>query len=103
MVVELSEQLRRRQTELRLGWVRRDRNQEADDLTNEKFDSFDANLRVQVDPLQLKWQVMPMLMAASQELYETIVKEKEARTGTLKPFPWKKIKASARIRTAQPW
>ena len=42
LVMELSETLRARSCELNLHWIPRDRNQLADDLTNEKFDAFDG-------------------------------------------------------------
>ncbi len=99
-MVELSGLLRAKQTQVRLSWLPRLQNQEADDLTNENFD---MSLRVEVEPSALTWIVLPQLMEASQELYNTIVAERSKREGPVKPFPWKKIKANARLRTSQPW
>ncbi len=103
LVVELSELLRKKGSEIRLSWLPRLQNQEADDLTNEKFSSFDPKLRVEVVPSELKWLVLPQLMEASHSLYKDIVKERENRVGPIKPFPWKKIKSNARISMVQPW
>ena len=42
VLMELAEELSYRHCELKLQWIRRDINQLADELTNEKFDSFDC-------------------------------------------------------------
>ena len=67
------------------------------------FDKFNPNLRVEVDPATLEWVALPSLMTASKELYDDIVRAREARAGKGKPYSWPKIKANARLRTAQPW
>ena len=41
--LELAEELAAKKCDLNLTWIRRDLSQLADDLTNEKFDSFDPN------------------------------------------------------------
>lgn len=84
LVVELSEQLRAYGTEMSLVWRRRDINQEADDLTNTVFDKFDMSLRIEVDPKAIPWIALPLLMTASQSLYEDVVAEREGRKGTAK-------------------
>ena len=43
ILMELAEELTVKRCELKLHWLRRDENQLADDLTNEKFDSFDSS------------------------------------------------------------
>ena len=48
LIMELSETLRTRDCELCLEWVPREKNQLADDLTNEKFDHFPMELRVRL-------------------------------------------------------
>ena len=40
ILMELAEELTAKRCELKLHWLKRDDNQLADDLTNEKFDSF---------------------------------------------------------------
>ena len=42
----LTEELASKNSQLELSWLRRDHNQLADDLTNEKFDMFDSALRI---------------------------------------------------------
>ncbi len=43
LAMELSETLRPRSCEPNLQWIPREKNQLADDLTNEKFDSFEKD------------------------------------------------------------
>ncbi len=43
--MELSETLRPRSCQLNLHWIRREKNQLADNLTNENFDSFPMDRR----------------------------------------------------------
>ena len=52
--MELAAQLEERSSELRLLWAPRTHNQEADDLTNQKFEAFDPKHRVTVDDLGLE-------------------------------------------------
>ena len=63
LVMELSETLRTRNCELMLEWIPRERNQLADDLTNEKFDSFPEGKRVKAIGGDTKWLVLERLMA----------------------------------------
>ena len=49
ILMELAEELTAKRCELKLHWLRRDENQLADDLTNEKFDSFDKEFRVPLE------------------------------------------------------
>ena len=48
ILMELAEEIAAKRCELRLRWLRRDDNQFADDLTNEKFDAFDMKFRIQL-------------------------------------------------------
>ncbi|MFN9939404.1 MAG: hypothetical protein ACK56I_08005, partial [bacterium] len=56
--MEFTEQLRRRGWALELTWVRRDLNQLADDLTNEKWGDFNQNLRFNVPLAELPWIIL---------------------------------------------
>ncbi|CAE8738786.1 unnamed protein product, partial [Polarella glacialis] len=80
LILELSEQLRSRGMEMSVTWKRRDENQEADDLTNLALEKFSPELEVKVDPLNLKWLVLPELMKSSELLCKQIV-ERRARNG----------------------
>eukprot|EP00438_Fugacium_kawagutii_P006593 Skav203067 [mRNA] locus=scaffold4669:169860:170702:- [translate_table: standard] len=79
LVIEASETLRRLDTSADLTWVRRDDNQEADDLTNEKFDRFSEDLRVRVTKENCKWIAMDDLLPKSEELYLEIQRFKKCR------------------------
>jgi len=69
VLLELASQMNERNTSLQLAWRRRDRNQEADDLTNGKFDGFDPALRVQVLLQELPWRVFPTFTQRAEELW----------------------------------
>ena len=106
LLIELSEQLRAKNMELQLLWRRRDLNQEADDLTNGIFTSFDMARRIEIVPSAIPWLVMGDLMQVSEQLYKTICSEREAVKSSGKsrrPFGFKKIKASLKLRTKDPW
>ena len=45
-----------KQCDLQLTWIRRDINQVADDLRNEKFDSFDAKFWIPLKGVDLRWR-----------------------------------------------
>lgn len=104
LLLELSEQLRAHQLDLRLLWRERNLNTEADSLTNNDFSSFDPEMRVNCDPRNLPWKVLPEVMESSRILYETIVAERElVKAGGKRKFVWKKLAAGKRFRTSQPW
>ena len=44
--MELAEELAAKRCEFKLHWLKRDDNQQADDLMNEKFDSFEKEFRI---------------------------------------------------------
>ncbi|CAE8707868.1 unnamed protein product [Polarella glacialis] len=79
ILMEVSEQLRSRGMEMSVTWKRRDENQEADDLTNLVFDKFSPELEVKVDPLNLKWLVLPGLMKSSELLRKQIVEGRASK------------------------
>jgi hypothetical protein len=107
VLAELSEQLRMRQLELHLSWVRRDRNVEADAITNEDFSAFSPGNRIQVSPADIPWVVLPKIMEWSKQIYEhnengriNREKKKFVDVGTWKR---KKVSAAKRLRTTDPW
>lgn len=102
LIMELSEQLRQFKTTLALSWRQREHNIEADAITNQAFEGFDPRLRLGTDNLQ--WLVLDSMMEASQALYQNIVHEREARASSAaKPKPVPKLKASQRMKVADPW
>ena len=68
VAMELATQLDRRGIELDLQWVPRWQNQEADDLTNERFDDFSEANRIDVQFEQLEFLVMGKLLEKAGEL-----------------------------------
>ena len=100
LVMELSQQLKARGTELHLRWRCREENVEADDLTNQCFNKFNPALRINIDVRNISWLVLPELMEASEELYGQIIKERAAAGPGRK---WKAMSAAKRLRVTQPW
>ena len=76
LLMELAEFLRQSSIQLHLRWVPRDSNVEADDLTNEKFSSFNEDLRIHVDGASLPWLVLPRIMTQSQRLFEEVLEQR---------------------------
>ena len=80
LVMELSETLRANGCELNLQWIPREKNQLADDLTNEKFDHFPGELRRRWIGGDTKWVVLERMIFKSKEFYEDLKLERmEAR------------------------
>ena len=88
LIMELSETLRTKDCELNrlnLEWVPRESNQLADDLTNQKFDSFPKDKRVQFVGGDTKWLVLDRLMHKAQEFHEELTREKKRKTSDPNP------------------
>ena len=76
LVMELSESLRRGNCQLSLEWLRRDKNQLADGLTNQVFKNFDMNLRVRWSPTDQQWHVLTRFLEHSKEFHSEMKKRK---------------------------
>lgn len=81
LLMELSETLRKLDCTLNLKWVKRDDNQDADDLSNLKFDNFDLGRRVEVKGEEIVWLVFGQMDKVSRELYEELQEEKNKAAG----------------------
>ena len=68
ILMELPEELTAKRCELKLHWLRRDDNQLADDLTNEKFDAFDKEFRIPLKGEDMKWRILDKLMEFCRKL-----------------------------------
>ena len=100
VLMELSVQLKDLGCTLNLGWVPREQNTEADALTNEDFTAFDPAKRMQVEPGNLGFRVMPRLMEAAMQL------DSEIKLSRRKRGPPKAGRAKSRgvgLRWADPW
>jgi hypothetical protein len=72
LMIELSEQLRMRSLDLRLTWVRRDLNVEADAITNQDFSLFEESNRIRVKCSDIGWLVLDKVMDASRSIFEQV-------------------------------
>ena len=77
MLMEIAEMLRRKNSLARLNWVRRDGNQEADDLTNQVYDKFDPKMRRYLPGDRIPWIIFEDLDKDSKDLYDEIAELKE--------------------------
>ena len=76
-IMELSESLRCGRCCLTLDWIPREANQMADDLTNEKFDSFNQEDRVRWDPKLQSWHVLDEFMLHANSFHAEMSKRKD--------------------------
>eukprot|EP00435_Cladocopium_sp_Y103_P001483 s5030_g1.t1 len=97
LIMELSEILRTRSCELNLEWIPRDKNQLADDLTNQKYDQFPKERRVQFVGGDTKWLVLSKLMHKANEFHEELAMERKRKA----PEPAGRSRKKQRI--IDPW
>ena len=83
LLMELSETLRKGEQCLDLSWVPREKNQWADDLTNQKFDRFCLSKRLILDGTQIDWIILDSLLKSAAEFHAELVmaKRKEPASG----------------------
>jgi hypothetical protein len=101
LLIELSEQLRSRGLVMDLKWLKRECNQEADDLSNMETGAFCPSLELQVVPARLPWLALPSVLEASQMLYEEVVAAKAARV--LPSAVGTRRGKRLRLRQTDPW
>ena len=100
ILMELAEELTFKRCELKLHWLRRDENQLADDLTNEKFDSFDSEFRIPLKGADMQWRILDKLVLSAEGFYEELNARKAE--GRAKPHRFRKL-ANSRKRKLAPW
>jgi len=105
LIMELSEQLRVRNSALSLRWVPREQNQDADDLTNLNFSKFDEKHRIPLEPAKLDFLVLGELNRAAGELYKDLLKEKENKlaNGPNHKNAAPKRNVTERLKWKDPW
>ena len=81
VLLELAEELAAKKCDLSFTWIRRDLNQLADDLTNEKFDSFDPEFRIPLKGEDMRWRVLDKLLGCADNFYSELKKRKAAPVG----------------------
>ena len=70
VAMELAAILEERGMWVHNSWIPRELNEEADALTNECFEGFEARLRIPVELSQIKWKVLPNLLAYGLEWHK---------------------------------
>ena len=104
LLIELSEQLRVRNAELHLTWVPRLQNQEADDLSNLKFDGFDQKNRIDCNIGEIKWLVFTELIVTTADMFKSISDEREKRKETKMAVPkLRALRGNKRLKWTDPW
>jgi hypothetical protein len=107
LLLELSEQLRRRRAILDLQWLPRDSNSEADALTNLNFEGFTPDKRIEVKSADIKWAILPDIMGVSMDLYNDVCKQrlvnKNMAAGKTAWNKARKTAANKRMKWADPW
>ena len=98
-LMELALQLQSQGVDLRLEWLRRDLNQEADDLTNRVYGQFSLEKRLRFDLGDFEGIIFKKMMAAGGDLYGEIAASKlESCRG-----PCKKQNKADGLRFTDPW
>ena len=104
ILMEVAHQCRCKRLQLRANWIPRLENQEADDLTNLEFKSFDPAKRLQVDLELLEFGVLNQLFKAGDEYLEEIVRLKALeQEAAAKKGDKRRKKASESLREKDPW
>ena len=105
VLIELSEQMRVRNLELHLEWQRRDRNVEADAITNSDFSAFSEVNRIPFVFGSLPFQILDEALQWSKEIYDLVQDSKVRRSSDTFDHVSKrrKTRASERLRTTHPW
>ena len=69
ILMEAAAMLHLRGDDIELDWLPRDLNQEADDLTNGRFDAFTPERRIRVDWRSQEWLVLNDMARSAEELF----------------------------------
>ena len=78
MLMEAASHLETNSQWLDLQWVRRDKNVEADDLTNERFNRFDMKNRIDIVINEGRFPTLFKFMRRARDLYDEVEKRKAA-------------------------
>ena len=97
LLMEMSETLRRGELTLDLSWVPRERNQWADDLTNQEFGKFSMDRRLVIDGARIDWIVLGDLLGSASAFHAELTQAKEVkRKGNPEPSARGRKKARAK-------
>ena len=100
VLMQLASALSKKRLWLSLDWLPQESDKEADALTNEEFDDFTPNLRINVDWKSLPFGVMNQLLALSPRFAKTKAVLREAKAAGPRQAPLSK---KAKMATATKW
>ena len=86
--------------DLSLSWIPREQNEDADDLSKERFGNFDPELRMEVDMEKLDFIILRKMVSAASSLDEEV---KEKTTSKMTTSSSSKTPPSEKLRLTQPW
>ena len=88
VLMQLAWTLHCRDLELRLDWLPRLQNREADALTNGDFSGFSADLRIEIEPEELLEDQFKDLMEKGAELFDEVKElRRKRKEGMMKSLP----------------
>ncbi|CAE7438573.1 unnamed protein product [Symbiodinium sp. CCMP2592] len=99
LLMELAVQLQDRGADLKLHWLPRLQNEEADSLTNGEYSRFDSRRRVRFDLRSFKGLVMQDLLCAGMDLYEEVRNSRAHKSAVIRS----KQPRQAALRVTDPW
>ena len=100
VLMELAFQMAELNATLSLSWIPREQNEEADDLTKDRFEKFSAEKRIPVDLEKIGFSVIPVLAEVAGRLDEEI---KLKRISKEKKEHGHRTPAEQKLRMTQPW
>ncbi len=105
VLMELSRQLSDLKSELQLHWIPREQNEESDDLSKGKLDSFDPSKRISVDLESLDFKVIPKLMEHAMAFDQEIKLRSTSKSSSdqLPSSSAGKTPPGEKLRLRQPW
>ena len=103
VLMEVVHQCRRRGLALRANWVPRLENQEADDLTNMEFKSFDPKKRLDVDLERLEFGVLQDLFNVGDAYVSELADLKSKSKATVERVEKRRKLAGDSLRERDPW
>ena len=103
VLMELAEQVRRREVVLNLEWAPREQNTEADALTNNETSGFDPRRRIEVKLEELERAILPGAMAIADEIYEKARETRRTKPERNDLLPRQKTALADRLRVRDPW
>ena len=81
LLMEMAEELRQNDRRLDLEWINREKNVEADELSNGDWSKFDLRRREELDLKgKHRWKILDEMQKRGQELYEELKRLKEEKS-----------------------